>query len=58
MTETPEEKMKRIIEEARKLRNKKPTNTAFVSTDPYNGNKGGAKKGSQVAPKAARKPSV
>jgi len=53
-----EAELKAIREKARKLRNKKPTNTAFVSTDPYNGNKGGGKKGSQTVQKAARKPSV
>ena len=51
---TPEE----IKAKARALRNaKKPTNTAFVSTDAYN-SKGGSKKGSQTNIKPARKPSV
>ena len=54
MTETLEQ----IKAKARALRNaKKPTNTAFVSTDPYNA-KGSAKKGSQTNIKPARKPSV
>lgn len=48
-----------ILAKARALRNKKPTNTAFVDTDPYNSKQsGGKKKGTQVTPKAARKPSV
>ncbi len=57
-TDADKKALEDLKAKARALRNKKSSNTAFVSTDPYAVSRSGAGKQSQTTHKAARKPSV